>query len=136
MFCSYLKVGYVMLSCIPCSRGISPSCTPVVDNLMVRLHTVICVANSNCFQNVRRPTGRSEFAWRTAHSTVKFVFINHNLCVTSGVRTFSARFCAYASFINETPGPTLFQSKLRWSIGGGSKRIYGSVSIGWQFIDM
>ena len=30
-------------------------------------------------------------------------FINHNLCVGSGVRTFSAPFCAYASFINETP---------------------------------
>ena len=32
-------------------------------------------------------------------------FINHNLCVESGVRTFSAPFCAYASFINETPDP-------------------------------
>ena len=30
-------------------------------------------------------------------------FINHNLCVGSGVRTFSAPLCAYASFINETP---------------------------------
>ena len=36
--------------------------------------TVICVANSHCLQNVRRPTGGSEFAWRTTHSAVKFVF--------------------------------------------------------------
>ena len=31
-------------------------------------------------------------------------FINHNLCVGSAVRTFSALICAYAMFINETPG--------------------------------
>ena len=36
MFCSDVNVVYVMLSCIPCSQGISPSRTPVVDNLMVK----------------------------------------------------------------------------------------------------
>ena len=38
---------------------------------------------------------------RTFSRQVVF-FINHNLCVGSGIRTFSAPFCAYATFINET----------------------------------
>ena len=43
-------------------------------------------------QNVR--THGSEFAWQYANFPVKFVFINPNVCVRSGVRTFQAPFCA------------------------------------------
>ena len=49
-------------------------------------------------------THESEFLWKCANFPVKFVFINPNVCVRSGVRTFQAPFCAYASVINETPG--------------------------------
>ena len=64
---------------------------------------VICVANSHCLQKVRRPTGRSEFASRTAHSAAKFVFYKSQPLRGKWLRKFSAPFCAYASFINETP---------------------------------
>ena len=66
--------------------------------------TVICVANSNCFQNVRRPTGGSEFTWKTAHSSVTFVFYKSQPLRGKWRTHISAPFCAYASFINETPG--------------------------------
>ena len=65
---------------------------------------VICVANSHCLQNVRRPTGGSEFARRTAHSAVKFVFYKSQPLCGKWRTHISAPFCAYASYINETPG--------------------------------
>ena len=68
--------------------------------------TVICVTNSHCLQNVRRPMGGSEFAWRTAHSAVKFVFYKPQPLRGKCRMHISAPFCAYASFINETPGVT------------------------------
>ena len=64
-------------------------------------HFTVCVASFPCLQNVRTPG--SEFAYRCAHFTVRFVFIDHKLCVRKAVRQFQAMFCAYASFINETP---------------------------------
>ena len=65
-------------------------------------HFTVCVASFPCLQNVRTPG--SEFAYRCAHFTVRFVFIDHKLCMGKGVRQFQAPFWAYASFINETPG--------------------------------
>ena len=53
-------------------------------------------------QKVRK--NGSEFAWKYANFPVNFVFINPNVCMRSGVRTFQASFCAYATVINETPG--------------------------------
>ena len=57
--------------------------------------TVICVANSKMCVGVR--VGQS------LHGGPHILpfFINQNRCVESDIRTFSAPFCAYASFINE-----------------------------------
>ena len=71
-------------------------------NLASIHHLTMCIVDFNCLQNV--PTHGSEFTYRCAHSPVKFVFIDHNFCVGSGVRLFQALFCAYATVINKTPG--------------------------------
>lgn len=49
-------------------------------------------------------THGSEFTYRWAHSRIKFVFVDHDFCVESGVRCFQAPFGAYAMVISETPG--------------------------------
>ena len=64
---------------------------------------VICVDNSHCLQNVSRPTGGSEFAWRTTHSAVKFVFYKSQPLHGKWRTHIFSPVCAYASFINETP---------------------------------
>ena len=64
---------------------------------------VICVANSHCLQNVRRPTHGSEFALRIAHSPVEFVFYKSQpLRGKWRTHIFSPVLCE--TFINETPG--------------------------------
>lgn len=50
-----------------------------------------------------RRTHGSEFAYGANILPPSLFFIDHNLCVGSGVRTFPAKFDAYATFINETP---------------------------------
>ena len=45
----------------------------------------------------------SEFAYRRAHSPIKFVLIDHNFCMGSGVGHFQAPFCVYTMFLNEIP---------------------------------
>ena len=60
----------------------------------------VCIAISH-LQNVR--THGSEFVWKCTHFPVKLVFINSHVCLRSGVRTFQALFCLFATVINETP---------------------------------
>lgn len=62
----------------------------------------IAVTRSSCLQNVQ--TDGSEFPYWCAYSHIKFVFINANICVESGVRDFQALFCAYAAVTNEAIG--------------------------------
>ena len=52
-------------------------------------------------------TGGSEFAWKTAHSSVKFVFYKSQPLLGKWRAHISAPFCAYASFIKETSGTNM-----------------------------
>ncbi len=76
------------------------------DQKDIKLELTIGVAKLLHLQNVR--THGSEFACRCANFPVKFVFINHKLCVGSSVRIFQGLFCAYATVINEAPGLGLY----------------------------
>ena len=45
----------------------------------------------------------SELAYNCTHSPVKFVFIDPNVCMRSGVRIFQTKFGADPTVINEAP---------------------------------
>ena len=54
--------------------NITSNCSSHIYFLQSDYNTVICVANSHCLQNVRRPKIGSEFSSMTALSPAKFVF--------------------------------------------------------------
>ena len=62
-------------------------------------------------------------------SSLRRDIINPNVCVRSGVRTFQAPFCAYATVINETPGiSSCFQVDVFVFY------VYGSSSSSWDVL--
>lgn len=60
-------------------------------------HLSISVANSPCLPNVCIV---KVFVNVPHISTSSIFFINPNLCLESGIRTFQTLYCAYVSFIN------------------------------------
>jgi len=59
--------------------------------------------------------GMGHFACRCANFPVKFVFVNYNLCVVSGVGIFKGLFCVLATIINEAPGTCEIHMYQMWA---------------------
>ena len=92
----------LILKHIKSSLIVIPTCT--FCSLTSVHHLTICVANSYFVSKMCVRMGQSLRGGPHILPSSLF-FINQNLCVGSGVRTFSAPFCAYATFINETLEP-------------------------------
>ena len=93
------------------------NCICIIFLYMFNFLSIFCIKVTKNTFNSSSPSVSpipfcSRMCVRTAQSLLKgahilpssLFFIDHNLCVGTGVRTFPAPFCAYARFINETPG--------------------------------